>query len=322
MVEQIANTITKDIEKGIYKKDERLLSINTYSQQHGVARDTIEKAYGHLIRKGYVVSVKGKGYFVVGKPNTKISVLLLFNRLSSYKKLLYDAIVKTLGSAAMVDLQIYNDDPELLEEYVDMQMGKYHYYIVMPHFNDEEDEQRAISVLKKVPANQLVLLDRDMPGLAKHSAIFQDFENDIYAALKSVPHLLSKYNKVMMIFPPDKSIPREIQSGLKKFCTESDICSEVVSNQLDKAPEKGCAYITLAEADLVQLLKNVKKTDYTLGKDVGVISYNDTDFKELLAITVLTTEFEEMGKTTARMILKNECSTINNPFKIIIRDSL
>jgi DNA-binding transcriptional regulator YhcF (GntR family) len=44
LVQQIVGSISKNIDKGVYRKNEKLLSINTYSKQHGVARDTIEKA--------------------------------------------------------------------------------------------------------------------------------------------------------------------------------------------------------------------------------------------------------------------------------------
>ena len=93
LVQQITNSIKKDIDKGVFRKNEKLLSINIYSKQFGVARDTIEKAYIRLKQDGYIHSVSGKGYFVIGKPDVRIKVLLLFNKLSSYKKTVYDSIV-------------------------------------------------------------------------------------------------------------------------------------------------------------------------------------------------------------------------------------
>jgi DNA-binding transcriptional regulator YhcF (GntR family) len=149
----LSDLSVKNIDKGVYRKNEKLLSINTYSKQHGVARDTIEKAYTILKRDGYIRSVSGKGYFVIGKPDVRIKVLLLFNKLSSYKKTVYDTIVRTLGDKAKVDLHIHHYNPALLEESIDANLGNYHYYVVMPHFFDYSNEQEYLPVLKKIPSD-------------------------------------------------------------------------------------------------------------------------------------------------------------------------
>jgi methionyl aminopeptidase len=49
---------------------------------------------------------------------------------------------------------------------------------------------------------------------------------------------------------------------------------------------------------------------------------NDTPLKELLGITVISTDFKIMGKTTAEMILKNVKEKRKNVFKFIDRNSM
>jgi DNA-binding transcriptional regulator YhcF (GntR family) len=228
LVQQIVGSISKNIDKGVYRKNEKLLSINTYSKQHGVARDTIEKAYMILKSNGYIRSVSGKGYFVVGKPDVRIKVLLLFNKLSSYKKAVYDTIVRTLGDKARVDLHIHHYNPTLLEESIDANLGNYHYYVVMPHFFDYSNEQEYLTILKKIPVDQLILLDKDLPKLPKQSAVFQDFRNDIYGALNVVTDLISKYEKLIIIYPLDRHHPPEIKDGIMQFCEENNKKFEVI----------------------------------------------------------------------------------------------
>lgn len=41
-------------------------------------------------------------------------------------------------------------------------------------------------------------------------------------------------------------------------------------------------------------------------KDIGVISYNETPLKALLGITVISTDFEGMGKAAAKLVLSNK----------------
>lgn len=322
LVQQIANSIKKDIDKGVFRKNEKLLSINIYSKQFGVARDTIEKAYIRLKQDGYIHSVSGKGYFVIGKPDVRIKVLLLFNKLSSYKKTVYDSIVNTLGNKGKVDLHIHHYNPALLEESIDTNLGNYHYYVVMPHFFDHANEQEYLNVLRKIPADQLILLDKDIPKLNKWSAVYQDFRNDIYGALNAVKYLILKYERVVIIYPSDRHHPPEIKDGVAQFCTENDKKFEVVTSvKLDELI-KGTVYIALTEHDLADLIKGVRITGSKLGKDIGIISFNETVFKELLDITVISTDFEEMGRKTAELMLQNKAAIIKNEFKIIIRKSL
>ena len=66
----------------------------------------------------------------------------------------------------------------------------------------------------------------------------------------------------------------------------------------------------------------VRNTKLNPGKEIGIISFNESDLKELLDITVITTDFNKMGRSAASMILKGEHSQINNPFKIIVRNSI
>lgn len=72
------------------------------------------------------------------------------------------------------------------------------------------------------------------------------------------------------------------------------------------------------------MIKLAKKKGYELGKEIGLISYNDTAVKEILegGITVISTDFEMMGKAAASVILNKNVIYKRNPTKVIIRNSL
>ena len=78
------------------------------------------------------------------------------------------------------------------------------------------------------------------------------------------------------------------------------------------------------DRDLVDLLKQAEKQDFTPGQDFGIISYNDTPLKEILAggITTLSTDFKLMGQTMATLIKKKTIETIENPWRLNVRKSL
>ncbi len=75
----------------------------------------------------------------------------------------------------------------------------------------------------------------------------------------------------------------------------------------------------------MNIIKKSREQFLKLGKDVGVISYNDTPLKEILSdgITTVSTDFIHMGKSIARQILGLEQRVpLKNPFKLTIRKSL
>ncbi|WP_372935324.1 GntR family transcriptional regulator, partial [Mariniphaga sediminis] len=61
---QVVELIVSDIESGIFKQGQRIPSINETSEELLLSRDTVEKAYVFLRKKGILSSVRGKGYYV------------------------------------------------------------------------------------------------------------------------------------------------------------------------------------------------------------------------------------------------------------------
>ena len=78
------------------------------------------------------------------------------------------------------------------------------------------------------------------------------------------------------------------------------------------------------EHDLVSLIKKTKEENLRVGKDIGILSYNENPLKEILldGITVMSTDFWGMGEKAAKMILNNDLSHFENPFRLIVRHSL
>ena len=72
------------------------------------------------------------------------------------------------------------------------------------------------------------------------------------------------------------------------------------------------------------MVKIAKSYKYKLGKKFGIVSFNDTMLKEVVAggITTVSTNFEEMGKTLAQMVIDRKGSKVRNPSKLIVRNSL
>ena len=322
-IKQIVQALIRDIEKGILKKDERLPSITDFSKQHKIARDTVEKAYSRLKEKGFLISVPGKGNYVAERLQERLKILMVLNKMSSYKKEVYYSFLRKLGLKAKVDLQIHHYDPKLLKEIVDQNKGKYHYYVIMPHFFHDADPKDYMSVLKSIPSHELVILDKNVVlDDDSHIAVYQDFKLDIYEALLSAEQSLQKYKSITIVFPELNNHPTETLQGIKQFCKEYKKKFLTVSDVKHIQLKKGQVYLTLTESALADLIKMVRSEGLKLGTDVGIISFNETVLKELLDITVITTNFEEMGITAANLILNKEFKQVRNSCKLIERSSL
>jgi DNA-binding transcriptional regulator YhcF (GntR family) len=328
---QIVHSIIGDIERGTLAVGQRIPSINEISEEYYLSRDTVEKAYNVLKEKQIIVSAKGKGYYVARNLlPSKISVLFLLNKLSSYKLRIYNAFVNSMGNNAQVDLTIYHCDPKLFINALHENIGRYDYYVVMPHFSDNQQTQhtdsRVLELLRKIPEDKLLMLDNYLPDLKRNIAsVHQDFKGDIYEALKEGNTLLKRYNKLILTYPK-KTVyhyPIGILQGFKKFCTDFNFDFEVIDEIYhDMDLRAGDAYIIIEESDLVSLVKQLRDKKLTLGKDIGIISYNDTPLKDLLGITVISTDFQLMGETAAYMILKKKKEIVKNVFSFIDRGSI
>ena len=158
----------------------------------------------------------------------------------------------------------------------------------------------------------------------KVSCIYQDFEKNIYSALVELNPKLKKYRKIKLLLRKRTYQPVEIKKGFFKFCGQFAYDFEIVEEIENSPIEEGAVYINLKENDLVVLIKKIKETNLILGKDIGIVSYNETPLKEVLleGITVISTDFENLGKKAGEIILNNEIVCTENPFNVISRNSL
>lgn len=324
--QQIINYILEDIEKGVLKLGDRIPSINETSIEYYLSRDTVEKAYNHLRERGIIASVRGKGFYIANTNiNEQLKILLLFNKLSAYKKTIYYAFMESLTEIASIDLQIHHYNAKIFEKLIAENLGKYHYYVVMPHFFEYTDEIDVHSVFSQIPKEKLIFLDRDLPA-TDHAvgSVYQDFENDIFEALHSGIDLLEKYHKLILVFPRENRYTIEILQGFEKFCQDASFAYEIIDRVRGYNLNPGEAYLVIDETDLVDFIKSARIKGFKPGRDLGLISYNETPLKEILdnGITVISTDHEKMGATAANMILNKDFKRIKNPFYLIRRNTL
>lgn len=330
--QQIVNSIIGNISNGNLIIDQRIPSINKFSEEFYISRDTVEKAYNILKERNIITSIKGKGFYVSRtKLISKVNILFLVNKLSSYKLRIYNSFVDNLGTNSHTDLGIYHCDETLFLNLLAKNKLAYDYFVIMPHFNVNKSTHvsftdEVLKTLKDIPQEKLVILDNLREGMVSGSIeVFQEYDKDIYEALSEAHVKIKTYNNLILFYPTKTTYPypKRILHGIRRFCFEHNIDLEHYDEVYeDMIIKKGDLFITIEESDLVTLVKRARDENLMLGKDIGIISYNDTPLKDLLGITVVSTDFKIMGETAAKMILEKQKGQFKVPFNFIDRKSI
>ena len=329
---QIVDSVTQNITHGNLSMDDKMPSINNLSEEFNLSRDTVEKAYKILKERKIITAVRGKGFYISRTYlNSKTNILFLVNKLSSYKLQIYNAFNHSIGANSHTDLQVYHYDETVFLSLLEKNKGAYDYYVIMSHFKSDDFKHisasdKILQAINKIPKDKLIMLDNlNNKIVGKIVKVYQDFENDIYMSLIEGYKKIVKYKKLMMVYPT-KSVypyPKRIVHGFRKFCIEKSLNFEVIDEIYDDIILKnGDLFIIIVEDDLVSLINQIRDNEFTIGKDIGVLSYNDTPLKDLLGISVVSTDFKKMGETVAQMILNKEKGSVKNPFNFIDRESL
>lgn len=321
---QLAQGFLSAIDRGAVRNNDVVPSLNALRQAFNIPRATAEKCYKHLRHIGVLESFPSKGYYFKNiNFRQSRKVLLLFNKLSTHKQIIYDSFAQTLGTEASIDLFVYNNNFSQFSRLLSGKKDAYSEYVVIPHFTDNS---RAIKeVINKIPRSKLVLLDKTVDGVeGEYGAIFENFEKDIYNALTQALVPLRKYRNINIIFPEGSYYPKEIVTGLKTFCLHHGFQCTVIDRIADHTLEKGAVYISVMEDDLVTLIQKTIDNQLSVGKDIGVISYNETPLKKLIleGITTISTDFKMMGRVAAEMIVNEKKEKLALPFTLTLRPSL
>lgn len=316
---QIVRSIEKSLSKGDLKKGDSLPSINSIRNRFSLSRDTVLTAFNELKMRGIVESIPGKGYFVKSENiNVTEQVFLMFDELNSFKEDLYNSFLNHLEGNIQVDIYFHHFNEDVFRKLIYDSIGNYNHYIIMP-----ANLKQTNTVLDKLPQDKVYVLDQMHEELNQYSAIYQNFEKDIYQGLISALELLMKYSQILLLFT-DKKQPHGMLKGFQKFGTDTKFPNRVINDLTNQTLKKGEVYLILEDRSLIQLIKKIKDQNLILGKDIGIISYNDTLMKEIVegGITTISTDFKYMGKRLAQMIMNKETIKIENSNSLIIRNSL
>lgn len=316
---QIINSIYTAISIGELKLGDKIPSLNQICAEFELSRDTVMVAFNELKAKGIINSIPGKGYYINSiEINLDQKIFVLFDELNAFKEDLYTSVLNSFDGKATVDIYFHHFNYQVFKNLISESAGKYTSYVIMPATFDYTAD-----VIGKLPKDKVYILDRKKDDLLDYPVVYQDFENDVYDALFDGFDLIRKYSKLIMIFPGGKE-PEGRVVGFQRFCSEKGFKSEIIRNVVNKEIQSGEVYFVPSDRNLVRLVKMASEKNLQLGKDVGIVSFNDTVLKEVVAggITTISTDFQLMGQTLAHMIQERSTEKIRNKSALIRRNSL
>ncbi len=318
--EQIVNAILNALESKELKKGDRLPSINKMVAEIGFARKTIVKAYEDLKGRGIVESKNFKGYYIADvNTNTKLRVALLLFAFHSFQEDFYNTFRKELGKKYIINVFFHHNNIDVFKDILTRISGRYGMYVVAPIQIPEVGQ-----LLKNIPSEKLLVIDRHIPLPNDYSYITQEFEYSTYNQLKKLLPEIKKYKKFILFFKEDSDNPIGVLKAFNKFVQEYNIDAKVEKEYKSESITKNTLYFFISDIHLWEILKDSKLKSYTIGKDVGVLAHNDNAIKEIIfgGITTISTDFKKMALESAGYIKFREPTRKIIPSELIHRNSL
>ena len=325
---QLIKSVQDFVNTGRYSEEEFLPSMNELSGELKISKETVKKAYSILREKGIIESAQGKGFYITDQRVSKIKILLLFDKLSTYKQVLYSSFASEIGDTSEITIRLHNQDVALFDHFIEENLDLFDYYIITPHFPlRPEIQKKAIKTLKKIPNRKLLLLDHNPEGLpGNYGSVYQDFENDICEGLEQASLKLKKFTKLNIMSMKGSLYGPMIIKGIKRYCEENQVNYMIYENIKPEKIQKNEAFLILnsqLDQELIELINSAKSKGCIIGKDIGIISFNESPINDIIldGLTVFSTNFKQMGWLAARMILEKSFRKIKCDFQLIKRNT-
>lgn len=297
-----------------------LPSVNEMSQQLGYSRETIVKAYKVLKERGIIHSKQGLGFFVSNNDiSQRLRIALLLYGFQSFQRDFYNKFRKTLGPRYQIDVYFHHNNIEMFDSILNSIKLKYGKYVVAPIQSDQ-----ALQAIKVLPKDKLLIIDRYLYIDKDVAYISQEFENSLSLVFNELKDRISGFNEIILYYRDDVDYPVGIHAAFIKFCNQEGFRAKIFPEYDSSHLKSGSFYFTIGDTDLWLLIKDAKEAGMEIGKDIGILSHNDSLVKEIIegGITTFSTDFIMMAVKAAESIMNKEKLKEIIPCKLIRRKSL
>ena len=326
---QIMDGVENSIKTGACKSGDLLPSMNELSTELDISKETVKKAYFLLRDKGIIDSAQGKGYYIAAQSEKrKMRILMLFDKLSNTKQVLFNSFSSTISDKADITIYLHNQQISLMEYYIDENLGDYDYYVITPHFPlDNQTQKRVLKALRRIPNRKLILLDHNMDELpGNFGSVYQDYENDACTGLSMGMDKFRTISNLNVIIETSSLYHPYVAKAVKRFCSQNDIECSFYNQVTPQVVHAGEVYLIIngqLDMELIHLVRAAKSLGLKPGRDFSIISYNEAPINEIIldGLTTISADFCQMGRIAAEMILDGNLKKIKCSFKMTRRST-
>ncbi len=318
---QLVDGVNQAILQGEIRSGEPLPSVTTFMNELSFSRMTVMKALGELKDRGIIESKKRIGYFIKSENiQQQLKIMLFLTAFNPYQEALYNSLIDELeGHQISVDLFFHHGNPKVMRSILKENLSKYGLYLITPI-----DDREVIHLMDQIPDRKLLQIARPVCSNKEISYVSQDFYIEVIQALESITRFILKYQKFVLIYPPNCYHSIDIKNAFINYCNKNHITHSVESKPDINKLSAGTAFFTIEDGQLIKIIKDSEKQGFRIGKDIGILSYNDTPMKEMIrdGITVISTDFDLMGRKAAQFVITKSPVRQVIKTKILLRNSL
>jgi len=318
--EQFVQGVINAVDNKVVAVGDLLPSVNKLMKELGFAGETIMKGYKELIKRGIVESRNRMGFFIASADTGQsLRVALLLYAFDTFQETFYKTFKKHLDPEVHLDLFFHHNNIDILDTIVSNTRGKYGMYVVAPIPNP-----RTKDILKNIPLNKFLMIDRFEYMDGDISYVTQEFEQATYKVFCELKDVIAQYDEFVFYYRPSTDTPIEILRSFKRFIKEYNIKGTIQTEYTPGSITKGKVYFTINNTELWAMLKDCIEKKLDPGKDVGILSHNDDMVKEIICggITTYSTDFRSMAEESAEFVMSGKAIKKIIPTTLIRRKSL
>ena len=170
----------------------------------------------------------------------------------------------------------------------------------------------------------MLIIDRYEKLGSNYSYISQNFESAVYKGLLEIKTNIQAFKEMILFYKKDSDYPVGTLIAFKRFTAQYKIPCSITSFYIPGTVQKNKVYFIIDDMDLWELLQDCQKQNFVLGKDIGIITQDDTPAKALIlgGITTISTDFRLMAQKSAEFVLNRTKIQKIIPGQLIRRNSL
>lgn len=287
---QVINKVIEAIEQNKLKVGDKLPSIKQICSDSSVKRDTAMFAFNELRARGIISSHQGKGYYIT---STDVSLqekyFLLFDNLDNFAVSVYNHLTHLLPQKSGADIFFHQNDAARINEFLSENNGNYSHYIFL--FSGLENYCQQLSRFNGSRMCLIGLPEAEMSC----QYLYHAYGRDMYESLKSLKKQIKKYCRLVYICRNGHDKPGRMD-GFLRYCAEENFEYLICHDPDHFRPALYEAYVIPEDGELLSMLGKVRKNDFIMGENIGILAFGDSSLKEYAGggLTAIATDYEDM----------------------------